>query len=133
MNKDETHKVTYGKHVLMVQAEGYNTWQKTLYVNSPKADITLDLSDENETSENSNSISNSSSSSKNSESTSDSSSNKSSNNSTTNHNSSSQNSNNNGTNYGGTSNNNSTNVRNTTNTDYLQTMQDALSSLLKTD
>jgi hypothetical protein len=121
---NEIVKTKYGKHVLMVQAEGYDTWKKTLYVNSPKADISLDLSDENtkkseqSTGKGENSSSNSSNSAKESTSNSSQNINKSTNS---------------GDNYGGTSQKNSSNVRNADSTDYLQTMQEALQSLLKTD
>lgn len=127
---NEAVKVKYGKHVLMVQAEGYNTWQKTLYVNSPKADISLDLSDEDDKS--GNSTQEKSSESKKSENSSSGKTNGA-NNSSTNNSQKSNNSTNTGMNYGGTSNKNSSNVRNDVDTDYLQTMQDALQSLLKND
>jgi hypothetical protein len=41
--------VTYGSHSLKVTATGYDTWQKTLVVNSPSAVISVDLTDEEDT------------------------------------------------------------------------------------
>lgn len=38
--------VQYGQHTLQVAAEGYDSWTKTLVVNSPTAQLVLDLSDE---------------------------------------------------------------------------------------
>jgi hypothetical protein len=46
----EALTVTYGSHKLTVMATGYDTWQKTLVVNSPSATIVLDLTDEESTS-----------------------------------------------------------------------------------
>ena len=40
--------VKYGKHKLTVKAEGYDSWTKTLVVNSASATISLDLEDEEE-------------------------------------------------------------------------------------
>ncbi|MCR5145012.1 MAG: PEGA domain-containing protein [Lachnospiraceae bacterium] len=40
--------VKYGKHKLTVKAEGYDSWTKTLVVNSASATISLDLEDEQE-------------------------------------------------------------------------------------
>lgn len=37
--------VKYGRHALKVTAEGYDDWTRTLYVNSPTADIALDISE----------------------------------------------------------------------------------------
>lgn len=37
--------VKYGRHALKVTAEGYDDWSRTLYVNSPTADIALDISE----------------------------------------------------------------------------------------
>ena len=127
MQADTAVSVKYGKHKLTVMAEGYNTWTKTLYVNSPTAEITLDLSDEAQGKENSGGNTDKKDSNKSSES------NSSGSNSSNSSNSSSGKSNNSGFNYGGSSNKDSNNVRSITDKDYLQTMQDALSSLLKTD
>ena len=35
-------KVPYGRHTLTVMVEGYDTWQRTLFVNSESAEITVD-------------------------------------------------------------------------------------------
>ena len=35
-------EVTYGKHTLMIAVEGYDTWSRTLYVNSETANISID-------------------------------------------------------------------------------------------
>ena len=42
---NEPMKVPYGAHSLRVTAEGYDTWTRTLYVNSKSAEIILDISD----------------------------------------------------------------------------------------
>ena len=42
---NEPMKVAYGAHSLKIKAEGYDTWSRTLYVNSKSAEITLDPSD----------------------------------------------------------------------------------------
>ncbi len=44
-------EVTYGAHKLKVKADGYDTWSRTLYVNSEEATIEISLSDEEESSE----------------------------------------------------------------------------------
>lgn len=49
VNANEPMTVAYGKHSLAVVAEGYETWQKTLVVNSASAIIALDLTDETDT------------------------------------------------------------------------------------
>lgn len=46
VTKDTPISAKYGKHSLKVLADGYNPWERTLYVNSPSAEIILDLSDE---------------------------------------------------------------------------------------
>ena len=43
VNANEVLEVAYGRHALKVSAEGYETWNKTLVVNSPKATIELNL------------------------------------------------------------------------------------------
>ncbi|MCR4998378.1 MAG: hypothetical protein K6A05_00895 [Lachnospiraceae bacterium] len=43
---EEQQDVRYGRHSLVVAAEGYDTWSRTLFVNSPSATIMLDLEDE---------------------------------------------------------------------------------------
>lgn len=40
---NQQHEVKYGRHSLIVAAEGYDTWSRTLFVNSPNATIMLDL------------------------------------------------------------------------------------------
>ncbi|MDD5955698.1 MAG: PEGA domain-containing protein [Lachnospiraceae bacterium] len=44
IKKDRTLTVLYGAHSLKVTAEGYDDWERTLYVNSEKATISLDIS-----------------------------------------------------------------------------------------
>ena len=46
-------EVSYGKHSLMICADGYDNWTRTLYVNSDEATISLTL-DEEETDDSSN-------------------------------------------------------------------------------
>lgn len=43
---DQPIEVTYGQHALKVQVKGYDTWEKTLVVNSPSAEITIDPSED---------------------------------------------------------------------------------------
>lgn len=45
VKKDKAMDVVYGRHTLTVVAEGYDTWQRVLVVNSKKATIVLDISD----------------------------------------------------------------------------------------
>lgn len=47
---DTPNTVTYGRHRLRISAEGYEDWNKTLFVNSPSAEISLDLSSSEENS-----------------------------------------------------------------------------------
>lgn len=47
----EETEVTYGAHKLSVVAEGYESWQKTLVVNSESATIALDLAEEEKASD----------------------------------------------------------------------------------
>lgn len=47
---DTPNAVTYGRHSLRISAEGYEDWNKTLFVNSPSAEISLDLSSDNKSS-----------------------------------------------------------------------------------
>lgn len=42
---DKEMSVIYGVHSLKVTADGYDDWNRTLYVNSPEATISLDISD----------------------------------------------------------------------------------------
>lgn len=44
-------EVTYGAHKLKVKADGYDTWSRTLYVNSEEATVEISLSDGEESSE----------------------------------------------------------------------------------
>lgn len=41
-------EVTYGTHVLKIEASGYDTWKKYLSVNSEEATITIELAEESE-------------------------------------------------------------------------------------
>ena len=52
VNVNEELTVSYGKHMVVVQATGYNDWNRTLYVNSPSAQIAIDMSDDSGTSNN---------------------------------------------------------------------------------
>ena len=49
---DKTMTVLYGAHSLKVTADGYDDWERTLYVNSPTAVISLDISDSKQGSSN---------------------------------------------------------------------------------
>lgn len=59
----ETMEVTYGSHSLKVVADGYDTWNKTLVVNSASATIALDLTEESDSTDTSTTTSDTSSSS----------------------------------------------------------------------
>lgn len=48
VKKGKTQQVKYGEHSLSVIADGYDTWTRTLIVNSPEATIALDISDSKE-------------------------------------------------------------------------------------
>lgn len=48
INVGEVLEVTYGAHRLSVIAEGYESWEKTLVVNSESATISLDMEEEQE-------------------------------------------------------------------------------------
>lgn len=48
VRKGKTLSVTYGEHKLTVVADGYDTWTRTLIVNSKTAVISLDISDSRE-------------------------------------------------------------------------------------
>ena len=39
-------EITYGKHTLKVTADGYDTWTRTLYVNSKEATIQITINDD---------------------------------------------------------------------------------------
>ena len=104
--------VQYGRHSLVVTAENYDTWSRTLFVNSPSATILLDLEDETKSSSN-NSSSNSNNNSSNS------------NNSSSNSNSSTTSNNNSST----SSNTNSYTEKDAT-LDYLTTLSDSISKML---
>lgn len=112
----EVKQVQYGTHSLQVVAEGYESWNKTLYVNSAKAEIVLELTEEDETTEDSTTTSSSSStdSSSSSSNSSSSSSNSSSSNSSTSSSSSSSDSDN-------------------ADVDYLTTLSSVISGLMDSD
>ena len=42
-------EITYGKHTLKVTADGYDTWTRTLYVNSKEATIQITINDDTDT------------------------------------------------------------------------------------
>lgn len=46
-------EITYGKHTLKVTADGYDTWTRTLYVNSKEATIQITINDDTGTKTNS--------------------------------------------------------------------------------
>lgn len=50
-------EITYGKHTLKVTADGYDTWTRTLYVNSKEATIQITINDDTGTKTNSTSSS----------------------------------------------------------------------------
>ena len=52
LKTDKTMTVLYGAHSLKVTADGYDDWERTLYVNSPTAVISLDISDSKQGSSN---------------------------------------------------------------------------------
>ena len=43
-------EITYGKHTLKVTADGYDTWTRTLYVNSKEATIQITINDDTDSS-----------------------------------------------------------------------------------
>ena len=45
-------EITYGKHTLKVTADGYDTWTRTLYVNSKEATIQITINDNTDSSGN---------------------------------------------------------------------------------
>lgn len=157
VQNDTQLQLVYGRHSLKVKADGYEDFSKTLVVNSPTAEIALDMSDENTNKNTSNNSganssgtnnSGTNSSGTNSTGTTNSGTNNSStsNGSTTNKSTNSSTGNtNSGTNYGasgtgkssnsGTTNkstNSTSTNKDTTGTDYLTTMAQTLSSLFKT-
>lgn len=109
--------VTYGKHNLTISVEGYDTWSKTLYVNSATANISIDptQSDEGKTSADNDSSSNTS--------TTDSSSTDNSNNNTSSSNNSSTSS---------SSSSSSTTDKQQTERDYLSTLSSLINTLTGT-
>ena len=109
--------VTYGKHNLTISVEGYDTWSKTLYVNSATANISIDptQSDKGQTSADNDSSSNSS--------TTDSSSTDNSNNNTSSSNNSSTSS---------SSSSSSTTDKQQTERDYLSTLSSLINTLTGT-
>ena len=115
-------EVTYGRHTLSISVEGYDTWTKTLYVNSATANISIDPTegDSGSTSaSNSNSSGNSNSSSN-----------------TTNNNTTTADSNNNSNNANNSSDNNSSSDSSTnkqqTELDYLSTLSSLINQLTGT-
>lgn len=157
VQNDTQLQLVYGRHSLKVKADGYEDFSKTLVVNSPTAEIALDMSDEN-TNKNTSNNSGANSSGTNNSGTNSSGTNSTgtnssgtnnagtSNGSTTNKSTnSSTGTTNSGTNYGasgtgksstsGTTNkstNSTSTNKDTTGTDYLTTMAQTLSSLFKT-
>ena len=133
-------EVKYGKHTLMISVEGYDTWSRTLYVNSPTAEITVDPTESDDTSSSSSdSSSNSSSSSSSSDTTDSSSSSNSTNsnsNSSTSSNTNSSSSSNSSSNSGSTS-SDSSNSSGSSSTDseldYLSTLSTLINTLSGTD
>ena len=49
-------EITYGKHTLKVTADGYDTWTRTLYVNSKEATIQITINDDTDSSANDSSV-----------------------------------------------------------------------------
>ena len=47
MDTKQTYRVQFGAHQLVASCEGYDTWNKTLVVNSKSSELTIDLSDDN--------------------------------------------------------------------------------------
>ena len=114
----EALEVTYGTHRLSVIAEGYESWEKTLVVNSESATISLDMEEREESTQQQNSDNNGSgSSSSNSSST--------------------KNSTGNSSSSGGTKSNSSTGSSNSktelsdTEVDYLTTISNMLTKMLE--
>lgn len=151
VSPDVVNSIPYGRHNLAVMAEGYEDWNKTLFVNSPTAEISLELSteDRKDSSSNSNSNNNNNNSSNNSNNTnSNNNGNTNSNNNSNSNSNSSNNNNNNGNNNSSNNdnNNNSNNDKNNNSNDntssdsskkdndreleYLTTISDMLSVLM---
>ncbi|MBP5265856.1 MAG: hypothetical protein J6Z06_03430 [Lachnospiraceae bacterium] len=128
---NKQHEVQYGRHSLVVTAEGYDTWSRTLFANSANATIVLDLEDEN-TSKNNNGNNNSNNNNG---------SNNSSNNNSSNNNSNSGNNNSNNTNSNNNNSNNSSGNSSSGNSngytekdaqlDYLSTISNMISNMVK--
>jgi hypothetical protein len=55
----EKLSVVYGRHSLRVEVEGYDVWERVLFVNSPSAEISLDPTEDNNSSGGNNSGNNS--------------------------------------------------------------------------
>ena len=113
-------EVQYGRHSLVVAAENYDTWSRTLFVNSANATILLDLEDEAKSS--SSASSNNNSSNNNNSNTN--------NNNTNNNNSNNSNSNTNNSSNNSSSNSNKNYTEKDATLDYLSTLSDSISKML---
>lgn len=111
----KTYKVTYGSHTLSVIAEGYESWEKTLVVNSKSATIELTLEKEGSA-----------------ESTEETQSNSAANSTTNNGNANAESTKNNTSNSSNSSESNSTSSSDTKDTevDYLTTLSNMLNNLM---
>lgn len=124
----QVNQVRYGNHSLTVVADGYDTWKRTLCVNSAEATIIISLTSESDDTEDS-SENSQSNGSNNSDSNNSNSSNNgtSSNNSNNSNNNKNNNNNNNSSNSSNSSTNNS--ITNEQLTDYLSTLSSLVSSI----
>lgn len=134
-------EVKYGKHTLMISVEGYDTWSRTLYVNSPTANITIDPTEADDSSGSSSDASSSSSGSTSSSGNTDSSSSSNSTNSnssnSSNSNSSKSGSTSSGNSTSGTNSGSSSNSSSSSSTDneldYLSTLSNLINTLTGSD
>lgn len=136
VDADKELSVKYGNHTLQVTAEGYDTWSRTLVVNSPSAQIVLDLEDEKQSDASSGTNDNSTSGSSNTNSSSTNSSNTNSSN-TNNNNTNNNNTKNNTAAANNTSSNNQSSSNGSNNkggldVDYLTTLNELISTLILT-
>ncbi len=132
---DYVANVTYGKHHLVVVAEGYETWDKTLVCNTPSATITLDMSADsgvNTGNSNNNATNNSNTNNSNNNSNNNNVNNSNSNNSNNTVSNSSANNNSSSAHNSGTSYNNGklSNTSSDYEAEHLKTMSDIITSLL---